>query len=153
MADDLNGDKLLAACRVAGDPSLAPNPLLAWLERAAATAAPAEPTRPTPPSAAPPAVDVGRQLRQLPFPLQTVAAHATQCLATIAAVEQASGGSPPTARQAEAIGSRLAEAALLIQGPPGSGKSHTLGWAILVRLAAARLAGATSYRVAVSSKT
>ena len=42
---------------------------------------------------------------------------------------------------------------LLIQGPPGSGKSHTLGWTVLARLAAAHLAGAPGCRVAVSSKT
>ena len=35
---------------------------------------------------------------------------------------------------------------------PAAGKSHTLGWAVLARLAAAR-SGAPALRVAVSSKT
>jgi hypothetical protein len=71
----------------------------------------------------------------------------------VAAVERAAGGHPPTGAQGEAIAGHLDAPLLLIQGPPGSGKSHTLGWAILVRLAAARRAGAPCGRVAVSSKT
>jgi hypothetical protein len=122
MADDLNGDKLLAACRAAGDPNLRPNALLRWIEAAGAAGAGAPP---------PPVASL---------------------LETIAAVEAAAGGAGPTARQREAIAGG-GGSVLLIQGPPGSGKSHTLGWAVLVRLAAARLAGAPALRVAVSSKT
>lgn len=153
MADDLNGDKLLNACRAAGDVRLAPNPLLAWIERAAGEALPHPQSAATPAQAA---AQVVRLAHEVP---PALAAHAAGCLATINAIETVhetvieAGHEGPTARQAEAIAGHLDEAVLLIQGPPGSGKSHTLGWAILVRLAAARLAGLTAYRVAVSSKT
>ena len=95
-------------------------------------------------------------------------------LQTIDAVERAAGAPGPTPRQREAIAGTPAQAGwpvqasapiqagwpvqagapvLLIQGPPGSGKSHALGWTVLAHLAAAHLSGASGYRVAVSSKT
>ena len=135
MADDLNGDKLLAACRAAGDPNLRPNTLLRWIAAADADADAGAPGAPDAPDAVPPEL-------------------AASLLETVAAVERAAGGTgaAPSPRQREAIAGG-GEAVLLIQGPPGSGKSHTLGWAVLARLAAARLSGAPALRVAVSSKT
>ncbi len=154
MADDLNGDKLLAACRAAGDPGLRPNPFLTWIERAERAADGEGGERAN--GAERPA-DARRVAGGVRNPGR-YAAPATACLQTLSEVERLAGGAEgegtgPTARQAEAIAGHLDQPVLLIQGPPGSGKSHTLGWAILVRLAAARLAGEDAYRVAVSSKT
>jgi hypothetical protein len=145
MPDDLNGDKLLEACRVAADSERVPNPLLLWLDEALPTAAPPAGTSPVGP--APAGGTAGADVP--PDSQRRVAAW----LKTIDAVERAAERQGPTARQAEAIAGHLREAVLLVQGPPGSGKSHALGWAVLVRLAARRAAGATSFRVAVSSKT
>ena len=115
MADDLNGDKLLAACRAAGDPNLRPNTLLRWIAAADTADAPGLPRTPCP-------AGLPRRPCWRRSPPSSAAAGGT--------------GAAPAARQREAIAGG-GEAVLLIQGPPGSGKSHTLGWAVLVRLAAA----------------
>ena len=145
MADDLNGDKLLAACRAAANPDLLPNPLLRWITRAEQEAQPEQAQE----QEQGPAVAVAGSA---PAPASVM----ESLLQTIDAVERAAGAPGPTPRQREAIAGGPVQAGLpvlLIQGPPGSGKSHTLGWTVLAHLAAAHLSGASGCRVAVSSKT
>jgi len=58
----------------------------------------------------------------------------------------------PTAAQQRVIASGANQPLLLVQGPPGSGKSRTLGLAVVARLLAAAAQG-RSLRVAVTAKT
>ncbi len=61
-------------------------------------------------------------------------------------------GAPPTAAQLEVIAAGVHEPVRLVQGPPGSGKSRTLGLAVVARLIAAAAEG-RPLRVAVTAKT
>ena len=124
MVDDLNGDRLLEACRQADF-----NPFYHLL------------------GAEQPAAD------SQPLPVTDMQAL-TKASAEefVALVNHLEGKNAPTERQREVIAGRLTEKIFLVQGPPGTGKSHTLGWAVLARMYAAR-AGGTSLRVAVSCQT
>jgi len=104
MVDDLNGDKLLEACRHADF-----NPfyhLLANYVAPTKQATKAEAANP-------------------------VAAWAADFGELVARLE---GQNAPTLRQQEVISGHLTEPIFLVQGPPGTGKSHTLGWAVLARI-------------------
>ena len=57
-----------------------------------------------------------------------------------------------TGSQRKIIGETPTYPLVLVQGPPGAGKSYTLAWAILARIAAASVQGETC-RVAVCCKT
>ncbi len=63
-----------------------------------------------------------------------------------------SHGAPPTAAQTEVIAGGATLPLRLVQGPPGSGKSRTLGLAVVARLIAAAESG-RALRVAVTAKT
>ena len=139
MPDDLNGDKLLAACRVAADPGGPRTP-----------SSPGSTTRGARPGARrwPPATADGADRVGAPGP----AASPPAWLRTIDAVERVNGRQGPTARQAEAIAGHLEEPVLLVQGPPAAARAtHWAGpsWCAWRRSAA----GATAFRVAVGRKT
>lgn len=68
------------------------------------------------------------------------------------AVLTALPGAPPTPAQLQVIASGMDEPVRLVQGPPGSGKSRTLGLAVVARLVAAATEG-RALRVAVTAKT
>ncbi len=113
MVDDLNGDKLLEACRNAEA-----NPFYHLL-------------------AAPTGGDDLDGRRPLPAGL-TLKADEFAAL-----VRNLEGEFAPTEAQTAVIAGHLARRIFLVQGPPGTGKSHTLGWAVLARMYAARALGGT----------
>lgn len=116
MADDLNGDKLVAACRNAAD-----NLLVRLAER-------------------PETVGVVHREEASP-----VANHFVE---RINQLEHPFG---LTSAQQQIVAGHLDQPILLVQGPPGTVKSHTLGWATLSRLLT--LPAQSPRVVAVSSKT
>ena len=153
MVDDLNGDKLLDACRNIGHNH--------FYKRLAVSPQPQ-------PSSSPHTSEAG--LTPQPFPRnegreQDVGAGVSHLLPVDPEAESAAetfvdallmleSEPPPTAPQRAVIGRHLDEAVVLVQGPPGTGKSHTLGWAILARIFAVRAANPDRpVRVAISSKT
>ncbi len=113
MVDDLNGDKLLEACRNADF-----NPFYHLL---------ANYTKPTE------QVRVGKAANP-------IVGWAKEFGEMVARLE---GQNAPTLRQQEVICGHLTEPIFLVQGPPGTGKSHTLGWAVLARMFARLKAGGT----------
>ena len=113
MADDLNGDKLLAACRAAANPGLLPNPLLQWITRAQPEAQPGSRRAHGP----------GRS-RRGKRPRARVR-HGIP-LQTIDAVERAAGAPGPTPRQREAIAGRRAQAGGRVQ----AGAPVQAGWPV-----------------------
>ncbi len=72
--------------------------------------------------------------------------------ATSAALLASLQSAAPTAAQQQVIASGASEAVRLVQGPPGSGKSRTLGLAVVARLLAAASQG-QALRIAVTAKT
>lgn len=129
MADDLLGDKVRAALD-----QLDSNPLARWLEAADR--------------------DQGAGVEGQPAivdrPSSTLSADAVRRAAN--ALIGLSQGAPPTAAQTEVIAGGAALPLRLVQGPPGSGKSRTLGLAVVARLVAAAASG-RALRVAVTAKT
>src|SRR5262245_21840490 len=123
MVDDLNADKYLEGCLQA-----ASNPLYHWLN-----AAYLDPQAPNP-------------LRVL----RPSRLRAGQTFADLAAQAQQPSGL--TAAQRAIVGGYYPEHVLVVQGPPGTRKSHTLGLAILAR-AWALTTVARPFRVAVAAKT
>jgi len=93
-------------------------------------------------------------------PLALVLAQPAALQSTLDAELQASaeellavlGDAQPTAAQYEVVAGGAGQALRLVQGPPGSGKSRTLGLAVAARMLAAARAGQTP-RVAVAAKT
>jgi len=65
-------------------------------------------------------------------------------------VKELEKANPPTLRQRNIIGGHLEKPLLCVQGPPGSGKTATLGWAVLGRLFAL---DERPLRVAVCART
>lgn len=132
MADDLLGDKIRAALD-----HLDTNPLASWLSTV---------------SGQPSAVS-----RQEPEVRELGAATADQPGATELAQVAAEllrrlPSAPPTAAQQQVIAAGGQERVRLVQGPPGSGKSRTLGLAVVARLLAAAHQG-QRLRIAVTAKT
>lgn len=123
MADDLLGDKIRAALD-----HLDTNPLAQWL-----SAVSDQPSGAVGPSAGDEHEDAG---------LAQVAVELLRRLPS----------APPTTAQQQVIAAGALERVRLVQGPPGSGKSRTLGLAVVVRLLAAARAG-QRLRVAVTAKT
>jgi hypothetical protein len=123
MVDDLNADKYLEACRNAPH-----NQLYRWLNEAYLDRAQSSPRRVIRPSR----LRLGEEI------------------AGLAAQSQRPLGL--TEAQREVVGKRLTEGVLIVQGPPGSGKSHTIGFAILARVLALKTQ-LRPFRVAVAAKT
>lgn len=126
MADDLLGDKL----RTALD-HLDANPLAQWLALNDDHSKPMH------------AATVGALNAAPPH-----AAHLGPAAAELLALTPHA----PTAAQQAVIATGADEPLRLVQGPPGSGKSRTLGLAVVARLLAAARAG-HGLRVAVTAKT
>lgn len=120
MVDNLNGDKLLEACRQSET-----NILYRWLLSERNSSIP-----PTPiPGRSPNQVSTGEN----PGLKQFVLAQLQEFTRHLLVVEKAQNRLP-TADQLEVITGQWEQPLLLVQGPPGTGKSHTLGWAVLARL-------------------
>jgi hypothetical protein len=123
MVDDLNADKYLEACHHATS-----NPLYHWLNAAY--------TDP-----------------QAPKPLRVI--RPARLRAGLAFADLAGQVQQPyglTAAQRAIVGAHYPEQVLVVQGPPDTGKSHTLGLAILARAWALKSV-ARPFRVAVAAKT
>lgn len=120
MVDNLNGDKLLEACRQTGT-----NTLYRWLLTDHNSF-----TLPTPISG-----NTSSQggTDEKPDLNQSVHASLEEFTRHLLAVE-GTQNRLPTADQLEVITGQREQPLLLVQGPPGTGKSHTLGWAVLARL-------------------
>ncbi|HEX2914276.1 MAG TPA: AAA domain-containing protein [Chloroflexia bacterium] len=123
MVDDLNGDKLLDACRNADF-----NPFYHLM--ALPEYLPEQNHRPV-----------------------ENEAYRARLAEFAALVEELEGANAPTLCQQSVIAGHSDEKIFLVQGPPGTGKSHTLGWAILARMYAARASGGAPLRVAISCQT
>ncbi len=128
MVDDLNGDKLLDACRNADA-----NPFYHYIQRNEDGGTRTE--------------ERGRRNEIVPNRQSSIVNR--QFLEVVAGLE---GTNAPTERQQEVIAGHEGERLFLVQGPPGTGKSHTLGWAVLARMYVA-LSEGRSMRVAVSCQT
>jgi hypothetical protein len=143
MVDNLNGDKLLEACRFADSNRLYRLATSSELRAASRTEAISHQ-----PSA------ISSEHVQ-PNHQSSIINH--QFLAEVRRVE--GDERAPTADQLAVIGGFEDAPLFLVQGPPGTGKSHTLGWAILARIyAAVREAEQNGgrkpgFRVLVSSQT
>jgi AAA domain len=123
MVDDLNADKYLESCQQA-----ASNPLYRWLSDAY--------TDP-----------------QAPKPLRAIRPSRLRAgLAFADLAAQAQQPSGLTVVQRAIVGAYYSEHVLVVQCPPGTGKSHRLGLAILAR-AWALQSVARPFRVAVAAKT
>ncbi|MCI0391520.1 MAG: AAA domain-containing protein [Acidobacteria bacterium] len=123
MVDDLNAEKYLEACRNASH-----NQLYQWLNEAYLDPARSQPSRVIRPSR----LRLGKEI------------------AGLAAQSQKPHGL--TEAQREIVGERLTDSVLIVQGPPGSGKSHTIGFAILARVLALKTQ-VRPFRVAVAART
>lgn len=113
MVDDLNGDKLLEACRQAEH-----NSFYHLLSVAALSG------------------ELNRRQNLAP----ELPAKAREFAELVASIE---GQFAPTAAQQAVIAGHFARKVFLVQGPPGTGKSHTLGWAALARMYAEQATGGT----------
>jgi hypothetical protein len=130
MVDDLNVDKYLDACRHATS-----NHLYRWLSEAYRDPQAPKPLRMMRPS-------------RLRAGLEFAALAASD--AVLAAQSQPAYGLTPAQRTI--VGAHYSDCVLVVQGPPGTGQSHTLGLAILARAWALKSA-AQPFRVAIAAKT
>jgi hypothetical protein len=127
MADDLLGDKIRAALD-----HLDANPLALWLG-----------ARDRGPGIG--GQESGARNEEREEDDATLAQLATEMLARLPSA-------PPTTAQQQVIATGAHDPIRLVQGPPGSGKSRTLGLAVTARLLAAAQQG-RRLRVAVTAKT